>query len=136
MNGLRKPYFLDENGYLFRDETGFTDFGQSIPMIVEMGRTNCGTETSKTFLSIQVDSESARGGIIQYQIDGGNWLTLGQIKDQIETLPFPQGIEATIGRDINFRFVHNDVGDAPIFNGIIVYFIITESLPNELGQRL
>lgn len=136
MNGLRKPYFVDENGYLFRDETSFTDFGQSIPLSVEIGRTNCGTETSKTFLSIQVDSENARAGIIQYQLDGNDWLTLGQIKDQIQTLPFPQGISATIARDINFRFVHNDFGDPPIFNGLTVYFIITENLPNELGQRL
>lgn len=136
MNGLRKPYFTDENGYLFRDETSFTDFGLSIPMIVELGRTNCGTETGKTYLSVQVDSENARGGILQYQLDGGDWNTLGQINNPIETLAFPQVKQLVQSRDINFRFTHNDYGDPPIFNGLTVYFQITESLPNELGQRL
>lgn len=136
MNGILKPYFTDENGYLFRDEVGFTDFGNSIPMSVEFGRTNCGTETGKTFGAVQADSENARGGILQYQIDGGNWETLGQLKDQIQTLPFPQALEQVKGRDINFRFVHNDNGDPPIFNGLTVYFQITENLPNELGQHL
>ena len=136
MNGIRKVYFTDENGYLFRDETGFTDFGQSIPMQVEIGRTNCGTETGKTFLSVQVDSENARAGILSYQVDGGDWIVLGQIKDNIQTLPFRTTPSAVIGRDMNFRFYHNDSGDPPIFNGLTVYFTITENLPNELGQRL
>lgn len=136
MNGYRKPYFTDENGYLFRDETGFTDFGNPIPMQVEIGRTNCGTEQGKNFLAVQVDSENARTGTLQYAIDGGDWLTLGQISDPIQSMAFPQLPKQVSGRDINFRFVHNDYGDPPIFNGLIVYFSIVEALVNELGERL
>lgn len=136
MNGYRKPYFTDENGYLFRDETGFTDNGLSIPMQVEIGRTNCGTEQGKTYLSVQIDSENARGGIMQYSLDGGDWITLGQIVDPIQTIAFPQKGQLVTSRDINYRFVHNDYGDPPTFNGITTYFTITESVVNELGERL
>jgi len=136
MNGFRKVYFTDENGYLFRDETGFTDAGLSIPMSVELGRNNCGTEQNKSFLSIQIDSEFARGGIIQYQLDGGDWNTLGQIAENIQTFAFKQRAELQSGRDINIRFVHNDYGDPPTFNGCTLYFTVIESIVNELGERL
>lgn len=133
MNGYTKPYFTDENGYMFRDETGLTDNGISIPMMVEFGRTNCGTEQQKIFGAVQIDSERTRTGIMQYQLDGGDWLTLGQIKDDIETLSFPQRGNLNTAHDINLRFMHNNAGDPPIFNGWTLYFNSYESIVNELG---
>lgn len=136
MNGYTKPYFTDNNGYLFRGETGLTDFGASIPMIVEFGRNNLGTEQSKAYLSVQIDSENARGGIIQYSLDGGDFQTLGQIKDDVETLVFPQKAQLVQSRDIDFQFVHNDYGDPPVLNGITVWFNVVETIVNELGEHL
>lgn len=133
MNGYTKPYFTDENGYMFRDETGLTDAGLSIPMMVEFGRTNCGTEQNKVFAALQIDSERTRTGVIQYQLDGGVWLTLGQIKDDIETLNFPQRGQINTGHDINLRFMHNNSGDQPYVNGGTLYFNSYESIVNELG---
>lgn len=136
MNGFRKCYFTDENGYLFRDETGFTDANLSIPMMVDLGRNNLGTEQQKAFLSAQIDSENARGGIVQYALDGSDWQTLCQLDQDIQTVAFPQKQQLASGRDVNFKFVHNDYGDPPVFNGITVYFTIVESIVNELGERL
>lgn len=136
MNGLVKPYFTDENGYLFRDETGFTDFGLSIPMTVETGRVNCGTEQNKTWMAVQVDSERARGAILQYSLDNDDtWLTLSQLTEDIQTVPFPQANELIQSRDINFRVVHNEPTDPPFINGLTVYFNIVESLVNEIGEN-
>lgn len=132
MNGYTKPYFTDENGYLFRDETGLTDAGNSIPMLLEFGRTNCGTEQAKVFTATLVDSERTRTGLMQYQLDGGNWSTLGQLKDEIETLVFP-GKDRQVGHDINLRFTHNSVGDPPYFNGWTCYFNNVEALVNEIS---
>jgi len=136
MNGYRKPYFTDENGYLFRDETGFTDNGLSIPMIIDSGRTNCGTEQAKTWGALQVDSENARGAIVQLSFDGGDWQTYPgwQLKDNIQTLNFPQRGELIKSRDIDVRLVHNDYGDPPSVNGFTVYFAVAESIVNELGE--
>lgn len=134
MNGYTKPYFTDENGYLFRDETGLTDNGLAIPMLVEFGRTNCGTEMQKIFGALQIDSERTRTGIIQYSIDGGNWNTLGQVTRDIDTLVFPQkDPQLVTGHDINLRFVHNNAGDPPYFNGWTIYFNSYETYVNELG---
>lgn len=134
MNGYTKPYFTDENGYMFRDETSLTDNGLTIPMLVEFGRTNCGTEQAKVFGAVQIDSERTRTGIMQYSLDGGSWIVLGQITQDIQTLNFPQGKGSlNTAHDINLRFMHNSAGDPPIFNGWSIYFNSYESIVNELG---
>jgi hypothetical protein len=134
MNGFTKPYFTDENGYLFRDETGNTDNGLSIPMMVEFGRTNCGTEQQKIFDAVQIDSEYTRTGLMQYSLDGGDWMTLGQIDMDITTMVFPQKKpELKTGHDINMRFTHNNTGDQPFFNGWTLYFDNYEAIVGELG---
>jgi hypothetical protein len=132
MNGYTKPYFTDENGYLFRDETGLTDAGNSIPMMLEFGRTNCGTEQAKIFESVLIDSERTRTGLMQYKLDGGNWETLGQITENIGELTFGLKTQKKIGHDINLRFTHNSSGDPPYFNGWEIYFNSVQSLVNEV----
>lgn len=136
MFGYEKPYFTDENGYLFRDETGLLDFGASIPMVVELGRNNCGTEQTKVWASIQIDSENARGAIVQYSLDGGDFETLGQISDDVETLVWPQKGQLIQSRDVDIQIVHNDTGDPPVLNGVTLYYNITETIINELGEHL
>lgn len=133
MNGYTKPYFTDENGYLFRDETGLTDAGNSIPMMLEFGRTNCGTEQAKIFESALIDSERTRTGLMQYQLDGGNWETLGQITEDIGELTFELKNQKKIGHDINVRFTHNNTGDPPYFNGWSLYFNSVQSIVNEVS---
>lgn len=131
MNGYTKPYFTDETGRLFRDETGNLDNADSIPLEIEIGRSNMGTDQTKKFLSALVDSESARGAVIQYSIDGGPFNTLGQVTDNVTKLLFPQGGQLIEGRDVNYKFVHNDTGDPPIINGITTYHSLSELLVNE-----
>lgn len=133
MNGYTKPYFTDETGRLFRDETGNVDnvVSDPIPMEIEMGRSNMGTDQKKIYHSVLVDSENARGAILQYSLDGSKFETLGQITDNIEKLEFPQGGQLIEGRDIDYKLVHNDVGDPPIFNGLTTYFSVSEKIPDE-----
>ena len=131
MNGYTKPYFTDETGRLFRDETTNTDNGESIPMEIEIGRSNFGTDQRKVYSSVLVDSEDARGMILQYSIDGGRFNTLGQITNNVEKLVFPQGGQLIEGRDINYKVVHNSSGEGPTINGMTTFYNTNESLPNE-----
>lgn len=133
MNGYTKPYFTDENGYLFRDETGLTDDGNSIPMMLEFGRTNCGTEQAKMFASVLIDSERTRAGLMQYKLDNKNWETLGQIVEEIGELTFPAKDVRKLGHDVNLRFTHNNTGDPPFFNGWTIYFNNKQGLVNEVN---
>lgn len=132
MHGYTKPYFTDDTGRLFRDETGNLDHVDPIPMEVELGRNNFGFNQKKIFDSILVDSEKARGARLQYSIDGGPFKTFReQITDKVTKIQFPQGDQLIEGRDINYKFVHNDKGEAPVINGITTYYSVSEAIVNE-----
>lgn len=126
MNGYTKPYFTDDTGRLFRDETGNLDNYDAIPMEVEKGRNNFGTDQIKKYISVLVDSENARGMTLQYSIDNKPFRTLGKVVDNVQKMLFPQGDQFIEGRDINFKFVHNEIGDPPIINGLTTYFAFVE----------
>ncbi|CAB4176140.1 hypothetical protein UFOVP1522_11 [uncultured Caudovirales phage] len=134
MNNYTKPYFTDDTGRLFRDETTNTDNGEPIPMEIEIGRNNMGTDQRKGFMSALVDSEDARGAVIMYSIDGGSFNVLGQINNNIEKLVFPQKDNMIEGRDINYKIIHNDTGDPTIINGITTYYVLIENMVNEGGR--
>lgn len=134
MSGYTKPYFTDETGRLFRDETGNLDNEDPIPMTIELGRDNLGTDQRKGYMSVLVDSENARGSVLQYSLDGGNFETLGQITKQVELMIFPQREQLKVSRNIDFKFVHNGSGDPPIINGLTVYFRIEEQVVSEVTR--
>ena len=129
MAGYTKPYFTDETGRLFRDETGNIDNNDSIPMEIEIGRDNLGTDQLKRFISVLVDSEDAQGAILQYSLDGGRFETLGQITDDVQKIIFPVD-GSKEGRDINYKIVHNDTGAPPIINGLTTYTSYAELVVN------
>lgn len=132
MNGYTKPYFTDETGRLFRDETGNLDNLDTIPMEIEFGRNNFGTDQYKEYISMIIDSENARGGIMQYSLDNGPFNTLGQTVTPSTKLSFPTNNQLKEGHDVNYKFVHNDGGDAPALNGMSTYFKIQELIVNEI----
>lgn len=131
MNGYTKPYFTDETGRLFRDETTYLDNTDTIPLEIHLGRNNFGLDQGKRFMSVLVDSEKARGASLQYSLDGNNFQTLGQITDTIQKLVFPAGGQAIEGRDIDYKIVHNDSGEPPITNGITSFFTLGEMFVTE-----
>lgn len=132
MNGYTKPYFTDETGRLFRDETGNLDHHDTIPMEVEWGRNNFGTDQLKLYFTIDIDSEDARGGVIQYSLDNGAFNTLGQTVTPSTKISFPTNAQLKEGHDINYKFAHNDAGDPPAINGMSTWFKIQELIVNEL----
>ncbi len=124
MNGYTKPYFMDETGRIFRDETGNLDNFDTIPMDIEWGRSNHGTPLTKTYNSCVVVSERARGAILKIQVDNGEWQTVGQITNEEQQIRFPAGIQGT---NINYRITHNDQGDPPAVDGLITYYTPIET---------
>lgn len=132
MNGYTKPYFTDETGRLFRDETGLLDNQDTIPMEIEFGRNNFGTDQLKTYMSILADSENARGAILQYSLDNGPFNTLGQLTDTSTKISLPTRGQLAEGHDINYKLVDNTPGDPTAFNGLSTIFKIQELISNEL----
>lgn len=134
MNGYVKPYFTDETGRLFRDETGNLDNVDTIPLEIELGRSNFGTDQLKTYLAVLVDSENARGATLMYAIDGDRFESLGPITGNVCKITFPQGGQLIEGRDINFKIVHNEKTDPLVISGLTTYYSVTEGKPDESSR--
>lgn len=118
MNGYIKPYFIDETGRVFRDETGSLDHHDTIPFEVELGRSFDQTPLRKNLVGCLVHTENARGTQIMLSVDGGNFADVGQVTLPEQEFLFKPG---TIGRDTNYKFVHNGPGDGPQIDGVITY---------------
>lgn len=131
MNGYTKPYFTDETGRLFRDETGNLDNNDTIPMEIEFGRNNFGTDQLKQYIAVLIDSEDARGGVLQYSLDNGPFNTLGQTTTPSTKISFPT-LRSQEGHDINYKFVQNDGGEPAAFNGLSTHFKMLELIVNEI----
>lgn len=131
MSGYTKPYFTDETGRLWRDETTNKDGVDTIPVDIKTGRTNMGTDQNKNMISVIVNSENARGGLLYYSLDGGEYEQLGQITSPVQRFVFPQKNQLIMARDVDFRFVHNDSGDPSVFNGLTVFWSAAETMVNE-----
>lgn len=123
MNAYTKPYFLDEMGYLWRDETGNLDGPDTIPFEIELGRDNQGTNLKKNYVGLVISSEKARTAQVMMSLDKGNWRDVGQITEDVAEFRLPI---STVARDINFRIVHNDSGDAPSVDGYSLYYSLDE----------
>lgn len=132
MNGYTKPYFTDDTGRLFRDEITNLDNVDTIPLEMELGRDNMGTDQVKKFSAVLVDSENARGAYLQYSLDNKQFHNLGQITENVQKMIFPQGGQLVEARDIDYKFVHNDAGDPPVINGLTTYFSMSEMFVSEV----
>jgi hypothetical protein len=120
MNGYTKPYFTDETGRLFRDETGNLDNADSIPFEIEYGRSDFGTPLTKNYVGALVQSEKAKGALLQAYLNGNpKPHDLGQITEDMQEFKYPAGFR---GHDINYKIVYNSQGDGPTIDGITTYF--------------
>lgn len=119
MHGYRKPYFIDDTGRLFRDETGNLDHFDTIPFEVEFGRDNFGISLRKSYHSYTVDAEQAVGVQVLASVDGGNFNYVGEVLRKINEFGFPFDTE---GYDINYKYVLNDDTPPPIINADTTYW--------------
>jgi len=124
MHGYTKPYFQDETGRLFRDETTHKDHNRLIPFEVETGRNHLNSSSVKSFVKCVVYSTDARGAYVTASIDGGAFLPVGQITKSVQELEFKN---PPLGRDINYKFTHNSDSGPPIIDGVDTHFASQEA---------
>jgi hypothetical protein len=127
MHGYTKPYFIDDTGRLFRDETGLKDHHDSIPFELTLGEHDFNEDLSKVYSGVIVDSEYAQSARVAYSIDGNDYKPLGQLDATSKKFIFPHDAR---GRKIQYQFTHNDTGQAPAINGISTLYSSEE---NNLG---
>jgi hypothetical protein len=99
-SGFIKPYFVSDNGYLYMDDSGYTDDDLAIEFDMKYGKTHYGTELLKEFIGAFIYSQDANGLKIMISIDGGKYLTVGEVTGTAQQImyrldnnrPIPQGV--------------------------------------------
>ena len=123
MHGYKKPYFLDDTGRLFRDETGLLDHNDTIPFEVTLGEHDFNDDLSKVYNGVVVDSEKAQTAQVAYSVDSQDYKGLGQLDATSKEFIFKHEVR---GRKIQYKFTHNDKGEAPAINGISTFYAVEE----------
>lgn len=127
ISGTRKSYFLDENGNMFLDEDGDTDWNDTIPWYVRYGRSNFGTGLIKSLIGLYIHSENTSGSVVFVKTSGKfrDWQKVGQLTDLISELPINGNtIES---RDFDFKISGNAKGAPARIDGLEVWFDAKQS---------
>lgn len=126
ISGVRRNYFLDENGLMFLDEDTDLDYQDTIPWYIRYGRLNFGTGFLKSLIGLYLHTDSATGSVIEYKTPGksNDWLKLGQIDDIVTQVSLNDSIEA---RDFDIKIHGNAKGTAARIDGIEVWYDTKQS---------
>lgn len=120
MNGLEKIYFGDDTGRLFRDETGYSDNGKSIPFLIETKPFDQGVpEETKPYRRAYIYTKNGQMATAQYSVDGKEWKTFGQLSRNVT----PIELGDIQGRNIAFRILQNDKGVGVVLLGISLVWL-------------
>jgi len=116
MHGFEKVYFGDNTGRVFRDETGQSDAGTSIPFLIETKRFHMNLpEETKKFRKVFIYTQNGQYAIASISIDGGEWESIGQLSKNTTVINLNK-----YGRDIAFRISQNDTGESVTFIGVAI----------------
>lgn len=133
--GEQKPYFFCDDGYLYLDDSGNLDHDLAIPLEIELGRDNMGTEQLKKFDGMFVYSKDAAGMSVMISVGGGEFKTVGNLMTDEQYIKFPEKGENAPprGTTLNIKFAGASKGAPPTVQGIITYFSPEEESPS--GRR-
>jgi hypothetical protein len=133
--GVEKPYFFSDDGYLYIDETGNLDHDKVIPLEVETGRDNFGSEQLKKYDAMLIYSEGAIGSSLKISIDDGDFQTVGHIENSVQYVKFPErgADKPRIGTSVSCKLSSGSIGDPQKIQGIVWYYDIQEDVPG--GRR-
>jgi hypothetical protein len=123
VSNVRNPYFQDDTGLILKDEDGNLDLTATIPWFMETGRDNFNFDELKSYSSVFIYAAKPAGCLVQYQLEGEGWKTLGELRNTVQKFDFPLNSE---GHDINYRLALNAPGEAPIIEGISTHYSILE----------
>lgn len=124
-SGVRKLYFLDDTGKLFKDDIGNTDDGVTIPFSVKFGRNESGTDKMKDYIGWYWFGENLAGADVRAYTNGlPDPIDIGSLKGNIDEVRV--GNKKVSGRDINMEVSIHSKGSPPRIDGYVQYFSVTE----------
>lgn len=131
--GENKPYFFSTDGYLYVDDTGNLDHNSAIPLEINIGKDQFGSEQLKKFDAVFIYSKDAAGMAVKGSVGDGQALTLGQIEKDEQYIKFPERGEDQLkrGTTLDLSLYGSTKGDPPYVQGAVTYFSVEEDIPSE-----
>ena len=136
-SGENKPYFFSTDGYLYLDDTGNLDHDKAIPLILNTGRDNFGSEQIKKYEGVFIYSQDAIGTTVKLSVGGKQPQTVGEIAEDEQYIKFPERGEDAPGRGttIDIFLSGAQKGDPPYIQGLVWYYSLEEDVPSERRPR-
>jgi len=120
MHGIEKPYLGDDTGRIFRDDTGNTDNGKSIPFLIETKRLHQNLpEEIKTYRKMYVYTKNGQNAVVSVSVDGKDFQVYGQCNKDF-TVVYLKDVK---GKDISVRITQNDSGQPCTFLGFAINWL-------------
>lgn len=135
--GEDKLYFFSNDGYLSMDDTGNEDNGKSIPLEINFGRDNFGSQKLKKYEGIFVYSENSAGATIKVSVDGKQSQSVGRITEESDYIEYNQRDDSRLerGTSCDVDYFSAGKGDPEIVRGIVQYFTVEEDSPSVRRPR-
>ena len=125
VSGVRKNYFLDDTGKLFKDDTGNLDDDATIPLSVKFGKDYNGTDKKKDYIGWKFFGGNLAGAQARCYLDGKpDPIEIGKLTGNISELAV--GNKPISGNNINLEISINSEGKPPIIDGYAPYFTLVE----------
>ena len=125
-NGDVRLYMYGDDGAVFIDEIGEDDAGTPITFMLQLGRRNGGTEGKKKWYGMFIYSQYAKGLNVMTSTKK-QFETQGSIKDEEQLIKFPETMKES--SMMNIRISGNYKGPAPLIEGLVLYFVVREDIP-------
>lgn len=132
-SGVIKPYFASSNGYLYMDDTGYSDDGVAIRFEMDLGQTHYGTEAIKQYVGAFVYSQDANGLKIQIAVDRGRPLTVGEIKGVAHQIDYQaeNGKPIPSGVYVRVKIVGAVIGPPQVVEAFYDFFNILQEIAGQ-----
>ena len=127
MSGKERLYFITDGVKLYLDEEGDTDDGDTIPVVVEYGRRNFGTEFMKSAIGAYVYGKNISGAQLFISGTDRKWVPLGQLTEPVSRVSIGDAKKNIKARDFNFKVSMHQKGDRPRLEGLAFHYSFEEN---------
>lgn len=133
--GYIKPFWFDEVGQMWVDDTGNTDNGKQISLRYAFGDDTFGIDELKSYKGIKVYSTAAVGTKVLLSIDRGEPIEVGEISGAVTVIDFSTSKKnLPKGSMVNVIFTNSSSEEAPLIEKATVYYQKEEDTLRATGR--
>ena len=125
-NNNFKLYFGDNNGQCYLWNSGTSDDGNPIQMVIETKNFDEGyPQVDKKYSKMYVEAKPHNGLKLYYSVDDGDWRLAGECVNTLTRFYFDPDITNSFHQRIKFRLVESGTNIQPVVRKIIYHYDVS-----------